>query len=197
MHAEGQQEYIDRNRAEQNLKISNRPDKIMDQFEPIGYIVVGDVLVTALRYWWQLWDIGDSWWPCHQHPLYFHTSLGHLYPTDVINIEILSPILKNCHQHLCSRTDWLQDLVIPLACKQFAPKLYDDGRSEESMDRDEIAKIAGQIGLIGPLTWRSLIYTQIAPWWSNEESMDQDKLFFFCNKNLSKTVCQWMIASDE
>ena len=42
MHAEGHEESTDQNQAEQNLKISNRPNKIMDQFLPIGYIDVGD-----------------------------------------------------------------------------------------------------------------------------------------------------------
>ena len=32
MHAEGHDESTDQNRAEQNLRISNRPNKIMNQF---------------------------------------------------------------------------------------------------------------------------------------------------------------------
>ena len=49
----------------------------------------------------------------HQHPLPFNFSVGHQHSKDDINIEILSPIPKNCHQNLCSRTDRSQDLAIP------------------------------------------------------------------------------------
>ena len=50
MHAEGHEESTDQNRTEQ-MKISNRPNKIMDQFGNIGFIDVGDnfeILVTVL-----------------------------------------------------------------------------------------------------------------------------------------------------
>ena len=49
--------------------------------------------------WWQLWDVGDGFdCFCHQHPLSFNISVGHLQPKDVTNIKILSLASKNCHQ---------------------------------------------------------------------------------------------------
>ena len=150
MHAEGHEESTDQNQAEQNLKISNRPNKIMDQFLPIGYIDVGDEMC-----WRQLWDIGDGFGRFVTNILYLFTLASGTY------IQKMSSTSKFCHQF---------------------PKIVTNTYA---------------VGPIGPRTWRSLIRTQIARWWSNEESMDQDKLVFFCNKNLSKKVCQWMIDSDE
>ena len=91
MHVEEHQGSMDqnRNRTEQNLKISNRPYKIMDKFDRSAI----SILKTKC--------VDDNF------EIYMY-----IHPKDVANNTILSPILKNCHQHLCSRTDRSQDLAI-------------------------------------------------------------------------------------
>ena len=49
-------------------------------------------------------DVGDGFGRfCHQRSLSFNISVWHQHLKDVTNIEIPSPRLKNCHQHLCNR----------------------------------------------------------------------------------------------
>ena len=62
--------------------------------------------------WRQFQDVGDAFgYFGHQHPLSLNISVGHQYPKNVNNIEILSLTSKidtkiksptsTCHQHLC------------------------------------------------------------------------------------------------
>ena len=67
--------------------------------------------------WRQLWDVGDGFDRFgHQLPLYFNISVGQ-HPKDVINSEILSPTLKNCHQHLCSHPKLIKCLDLDILLK--------------------------------------------------------------------------------
>ena len=51
----------------------------------------------------------------HQDPISLNISVGHKHSKDVTDIEILSPIPKNCHQHLCSLLKSVESLVDYLA----------------------------------------------------------------------------------
>ena len=63
--------------------------------------------------WSQFLDVGDGFGDfVHQYLLSLNISVGHQHPKDVTNIEILSPIPKNCHQHkvtniYVAKTSWL------------------------------------------------------------------------------------------
>ena len=94
--------------VENYIIIFIRFDVLPENFS--GYIHVDDrlwrrvtsMLATALRCWW-----------LHRYHLSFKNSFGHQHWKDVINVEIMSPTPKNCHQHL--------DINIQLSPKSMKP----------------------------------------------------------------------------
>ena len=102
------------------------------------------MVATILRYWWRFWPF------FYQYPLSFSVTVGHQQPKDDTNIEILSLITKNCHQHL-----WRWEFLFQTASS--LKSRFDSMLQWLSETSGEINHLSGEIWI-----FHSMILTQIS-----------------------------------